>query len=180
MSVSTDMSEPPGTSPPQRPRIRTPDPTLGRTRPSIRPVPVERVPGVPAHLKAGLADQPTKPKRQRVVLDAGAPVTPAAAALHSRVELAQQTSWGEMLIKDLIRAMLRSGVWLALSGLLLIAALPLAMRLLPEFAQLTVLGVPVAGLLLGVAPFPLLGGLGLLYLRICERHERAFVDMIEH
>lgn len=174
------MSEISGASPPHRPRIRTPDPTLGKTRPSIKPVPVERVPGVPAHLKAELADPPTKPKRQRVVLDAGAPVTPAASALHSRVELAQQTSWGEMLIKDLIHALLRSGGLLALIGLVLIGGMPLAMWLVPQFAQLTVVGVPVTWLLLGVAPFPLLAGLGLLYIRICERYERAFVDMIEH
>lgn len=167
-------------SSPQWPRIRTPDPTLGRTRPSIKPVPVERVPGVPAHLK-GEVDPPTKPKRQRVVLDAGAPVgSPAAGTLHSRVELAQQTSWGEMLIKDLIHALLRSGALLALLGLLLIGGLPVALALVPEFAQLRVVGVPVPWLLLGVAPFPLLGGLGLVYIRLAERHERAFVDMIEH
>ena len=153
---------------------------LGRTRPSIRPVPVERVPGVPAHLKAELSDPPTKPKRQRVVLDAGAHVTPAASTLHSKVELAQQTSWGEMLIKDLIRALLRSGGLLALVLVLLIGGLPAALWLVPEFAQLEVVGVPVPWLVLGIVPFPLLAALGLLYVRIAERHERAFVDMIEH
>ncbi|MGH3433014.1 MAG: hypothetical protein ACRDQB_09285 [Thermocrispum sp.] len=164
---------------PQWPRIRTPDPTLGRTRPGIKPVPVERVPGMPAHLKGGI-DPPTKPKRQRVVLDYAAPVTAAAGNLHSRAELAQQTSWGETLIKDLIHALLRSGALLAVLGLLLIGGLPVAMWLLPEFARLELVGVPLAWLLLGVAPFPLLAGVGLLYIRVAERHERDFVDMIEH
>lgn len=171
-----DASGVPGS---QWPRVRTPDPTLGRTRPGFRPVPVERVPGMPAHLKAEV-DPPTKPKRQRVVLDYGAPVTAAAGNLHSRVELAQQTSWGEMLIKDLIHALLRSGTLLAVIGLVLLGGMPVAMWLLPQFAQLEVVGVPVAWLILGVAPFPLLAGIGLVYIRIAERHERAFVDMIEH
>lgn len=172
------MAEAPGSGP-QWPRVRTPDPTLGRTRPGIKPVPVERVPGVPAHSKADI-DPPTRPKRQRVVLDYGAPVTAAAGTLHSRAELAQQTSWGETLIKDLIRALLRSGALLALLGLLLLGGLPLALWLVPQFAQLELVGVPVAWLLLGVAPFPLLAGIGLLYIRVAEKHERAFVDMIEH
>lgn len=161
-----------------RQRVRSPDPMLGRTRPSLRPISIERVPGTPAHLKGDI-DPPTKPKRQRVVLDDGIK-TPATGSLRSRVELAQQTSWGEMLIKDLIRAMLRSGVLIAVVALLVLLGLPLAFWLVPAFAGFSVVGVPVAWLLLAVAPFPLLAVAGLWYSRVAERHERAFVDMIEN
>lgn len=160
-----------------RHRVRSPDPTLGRTRPTLRPVAVERVPGVPAHLKSD-PDTPTKPKRQRVVLDGGPSAVPAPP-LRSRVELAEQTSWGEMLIRDLISAQLRLALIFALACLLLLGGLPVTLWLLPGFAGLAVAGVPVVWLLLAVALFPLLGMLAWLHTRFAERHERAFTDMIE-
>jgi len=166
------------TSSPRWPRVRTPDPTLGRSRPEMKPIPVERVPGLPAHAKADI-DPPTKPKRQRVVLNDG-PVAPVRPHLHSRAELAEKTSWGATLIADQIRGLLVIGILFALAVLVLVVGLPLAMWLAPGFARLEVVGVPLAWLLLGVAPFPVLGGIGLLYIRVTERHERAFVDMIEH
>ena len=167
------------TSSPRWPRVRTPDPTLGRSsRPEMKPVSVERVPGAPAHAKADV-DPPTKPKRQRIVLDDG-PVAPVRPYLHSRSELAQQTSWGATLIADQIHGLLKIGVLFALLTVAVVGGLPLVMWLLPDFARLEVVGVPLAWLLLGVAPFSVLGGIGLLFVRVTERHERAFVDMIEH
>ncbi|WP_089299538.1 hypothetical protein [Haloechinothrix alba] len=122
-------------------------------------------------------DSPTKPKRQRVVL---ADSRQQKTGIRPRVELAQQTSWGEMLIKDLIGAQLKLGLAIGLVVLVLLGSLPVAFVVAPGFAEVTVAGIPLAWLLLGVVPFPLLFGAGLLYNRIAERHERAFVDMIEN
>lgn len=160
--------------------MRNPDPTLGRIRPVEPPkATVERVPGVPAHHRGADIDPPTKPKRQRVVL--ADPAAPASAtALRGRVELAEHTSWGEMLIKDLIRAQLRTGLAFGALVLLLGAGLPLAFALVPAMSGLIVAGVPIAWLLLGILSFPLLTVIGLWHHRIAERHERAFVDMIEN
>lgn len=124
-------------------------------------------------------DPPTRPKRQRVVL-ADRPQAGRAPSLRARVELAQQTSWGELLIRDLIRAQLRSAVGIGLLVLLLLGALPALFAVLPSFASFTLAGVPLAWLVLGVLPFPVLFLAGLAYNRLAERHERAFVDMIEN
>lgn len=160
--------------------MRSPDPTLGRLRPVEAPkATIERVPGIPAHMKASEIDAPTKPKRQRVVL-ADPATTSHATALRGRVELAEQTSWGEMLVRDLVKAQLRAGMGLALLALVVLAGMPLAFRLAPGMAAATVGGVPIAWLLVGIVPFPLLVGLGLWYHRLAERHERSFVDMVEN
>ncbi|MGH3515897.1 MAG: hypothetical protein ACRDQ7_00450 [Haloechinothrix sp.] len=189
---------------PLPPGVRAPDPTLGRLRPVAAPArrepvapetpvprPAKRAKVVPkvrrrASLermtseppKADEIDPPTKPKRERVVL--ADPSQSTSTTLRARVELAEQTSWGELLIKDLIRAQLRSGLALAALVVLLLGGLPLAFALAPSFASLTFVGVPVAWLVLGVLPFPLLFAVGLWYNSLADRHERAFVDMIEN
>lgn len=124
-------------------------------------------------------DPPTRPKRQRVVL-ADRSQAASSPSLRARVELAEQTSWGEMLIRDLIRAQLRSGVALFTLVVVLLGALPLTFAIVPSFASFTLIGIPVAWLVLGVLPFPLLFAVALWYNRLSERHERAFVDMIEN
>lgn len=139
--------------------------------------PVQRVPGVPGArvLRRADGEQP-RPRRERVVLGCD---ESSAEPLPSRVELAEQTGWGEILIKDLIGAQLRVGLALTLACGLLLAALPLLVWLFPAAAQWSVGGVPMMWLLLGFLPFPLLWGAGVVYHQAAERLERAFVDMIE-
>lgn len=152
----------------------------GKVKPSVvKPRKQASVERMAAPLTAAEIDPPTRPKRQRVVLADQSPAG-RAPSLRARVELAQQTSWGEMLIRDLIRAQLRSGLALGLVVLLLLCALPLTFAMVPSFASFTFAGVPMAWLVLGVLPFPLLFAVGLWYNRLAERHERAFVDMIEN
>ncbi|NIJ14510.1 hypothetical protein FHU38_004911 [Saccharomonospora amisosensis] len=152
--------------------IREPDPTLGRSVPSRQQTSRPAIPipsdGDPATLRA---------RRQRVVL---AEPSRSPGGLRARVELAQQTSWGELLISDLIKAQLRSGVLLAVLAAFVLGALPLAFYFSPTLATLRFIGLPVPWLLLGIAPFPFLLGVGLWYNRLAERHERDFVNMIEN
>ncbi|GAB2980274.1 hypothetical protein LWP59_00525 [Amycolatopsis acidiphila] len=156
--------------------VREPDPTLGKTRGRHEPATVERVPPAPVESQP---EQPAKPpKRQRVVL--ADPRSRSTPTLRARVELEEQTSWGTLLVDDLVKRQLRAG--LALAGLVLVVlgGLPLAFYLSSDFAGVHVVGVPLAWLLLGVLPFPLLLLAGLAYNRLAERHERDFVDMIEN
>lgn len=156
--------------------IREPDPTLGKNVVWRRePAVVEPVPSDPEPPPAEPAPQ-LKPRRQRVVL---ADPRQAPKKLRARVELEEQTSWGEVLIQDLAKRQLRIALALAAVVLLPLGLLPLAFYLSPEFAATSVIGVPLPWLLLGVAPFPLLFGVGLVYNRMAERNERDFVDMIE-
>ncbi|MEY7970938.1 hypothetical protein AB8O38_02930 [Saccharomonospora xinjiangensis] len=155
--------------------IREPDPTLGK---KPRPPEVER-PAVA--LSAGppaTADGNAKPRRKKVVL--AEPRRSSSSSMRARVELAEQTSWGKLLVKDLVKVQLRAG--LLLFGVVVVAlgALPLLFHHLPQLATWRVIGIPVPWILLGVLPFPLLFGVGLWYNRLAERHERDFVAMIEN
>lgn len=153
--------------------VREPDPTLGKR--FHVPAPVESVPPAPPTEPPSAPAKP--PKRQRVVL--ADPRSRSTPTLRARVELEEQTSWGEALIKDLVKRQMRTALGLALLVLLTLASLPVAFYLSPGFAAIRVIGVPLAWLLLGIMPFPLLFGVGLIYNHLAEGHERDFVDLIE-
>ncbi|EID54210.1 hypothetical protein [Saccharomonospora xinjiangensis] len=158
--------------------IREPDPTLGK---KPRPLEVERPAvalsaGPPANAEG--AEGNAKPRRKKVVL--AEPRRSSSSSMRARVELAEQTSWEKLLVKDLVKVQLRAG--LLLFGVVVVAlgALPLLFHHLPQLATWRVIGLPVPWILLGVLPFPLLFGVGLWYNRLAERHERDFVAMIEN
>ncbi|OQO90778.1 hypothetical protein [Saccharomonospora piscinae] len=154
--------------------IREPDPTLGK-RP--KPAEVER-PAVALSPPDQGGDTPARPRRKRVVL--AQPRRTSSASMRARVELAEQTSWGKLLVHDLVKVQLRLGVSLFGLVVVLLGLLPLLFHHLPEVATWRVIGIPVSWMLLGIAPFPLLFGVGLWYNRQAERHERDFVAMIEN
>jgi hypothetical protein len=121
-------------------------------------------------------EPPTKPRRKRVVLaDSRAPVT----VLRTVVELEEQTSYGEELVRQLIREQLRIAVRLWGGAVLGLACLPALFHFLPHLSEVTVAGVRLPWLLLGIVPFPLLFGIGYWYNVLAERKERDFVDMVE-
>ncbi|HEY2695536.1 MAG TPA: hypothetical protein VGJ45_08715 [Pseudonocardiaceae bacterium] len=116
------------------------------------------------------------PRRKRVVLnDSRNPAT----VLRTITELEEQTSVGEALVRNLVRAQLRMAVGLAALVGVPLAGLPLAFYLSPTFANLCVFGIRLPWLLLGVLPFPVLFGIGYWYNRLAERHEKDFVNMVE-
>ena len=121
-------------------------------------------------------DPPTKPRRKRVVLaDSRAPVT----VLRTVVELEEQTSYGEELVRQFIRIQLKTAVKLWSGVVLFLAAWPAVFFFAPQLAEATVAGVRLPWLLLGIVPFPLLFGVGYWYNVLAERNERDFVDMVE-
>ncbi|OLR95582.1 hypothetical protein [Actinokineospora bangkokensis] len=116
------------------------------------------------------------PRRKRVVLaDSRAPVT----VLRTVVELEEQTSWAEEVVRGFIRTQFKTAVRLALALICTLGLLPLVFFLAPGLAGVSVAGVALPWVLLGVLPFPLLFGLAYWYNVLAERHERDFVDMVE-
>jgi hypothetical protein len=168
--------------------VREPDPTLGKRWRQQQPLPqpsqhegdravVESVPGAaePPPLEP---EHHVKPKRERVILNDPRRGT---GNLRARVELEEQTSWGKLLVRDhLVKVQLRTALLLSLLVVVVFGSLPALFYLVPGFSRLTLAGIPVAWLVLGVLPFPFLFGVGLWYNVLAERHERAFVDMIEN
>ena len=121
-------------------------------------------------------DPPTRPRRKRVVLaDSRAPVT----VLRTVVELEEQTSYGEELVRQFIRIQLWTAVRLWGTVVLILVAMPVVFFFLPHLSEVTVAGVRLPWLMLGILPFPLLFGCGYWYNVLAERNERDFVDMVE-
>ncbi|GLY36540.1 hypothetical protein Amsp01_025640 [Amycolatopsis sp. NBRC 101858] len=165
--------------------VREPDPTLGRRVRPQRPLPqpseqavVESLPPAPENEPAPKPDHHARPKRERVILN---DPRRGSGTLRARVELEEQTSWGKLLVKDhLVKVQLRTAMLLAGLVVVVFGSLPVLFYFLPGFSRLSVVGIPVAWLILGVLPFPFLFGVGIWYNRLAERNERAFVDMIEN
>lgn len=126
--------------------------------------------------RRGYSDPPTKPRRKRVVLaDSRAPVT----RLRTVVELEEQTSYGEELVRQLIRAQFKAAMTAWAVVLVFFVSLPVLFFFVPQLSEVTVAGVRLPWLALGLAPFPLLFGVGYWYNHKAERQERDFVAMVE-
>ncbi|MEV4491311.1 hypothetical protein AB0K04_14465 [Micromonospora coxensis] len=97
----------------------------------------------------------------------------------TRTELAQQTRVGEALVRGLVRAQLSLALRLSLVVLVGLGGLPWLFAIAPAVGRVTVLGVNLPWLLLGVASFPFLIAVGWAYVRLAERNEQDFTDLVE-
>jgi hypothetical protein len=133
-------------------------------------------PGREEQARRSYSDPDTKPRRKRVVLaDSRAPVT----RLRTVIELEEQTSYGEELVRQLIRAQFRAAATAFIAVIVFFGSLPLLFFIFPHLSEVTVAGVRLPWLALGLAPFPLLFGAGYWYNHKAERQERDFVAMVE-
>jgi hypothetical protein len=110
--------------------------------------------------------------RQRVVLAHRR----GARMVRTRVEVQEQTQVGDALVRGLVRAQL--GLALRLS-LVVIVAVAAAVLLAPHLGTLTVAGMRLNWLILAVLVYPLLYGVGRLYVRLAEQAERDFVRVVD-
>ena len=135
----------------------------GRTGSGARPTPGESVRVEP-------------PRRTRIVLARAGGTGAAGEGLHA--ELTEQTRVGEALVKGLVRAQLALALRLSLVVAIGLGALPLLFAVAPDVAAAKALGVSLPWLLLGVASFPLLVLVGWAYVRLAERNEQDFTDLV--
>ena len=122
------------------------------------------------------ARQSPPPKRVRVVL---AERKRARRVVRTLAEVEEQTVVGEMLVRDLMRHQLGTSLLLALIVIVVFGALPLAFAYVPRLGQLSVFGLRLPWLLLGLVAYPFLFAIGWVYVRRADRHERAFVKLVE-
>jgi hypothetical protein len=94
-------------------------------------------------------------------------------------EIDAQTDVGEIYMASLLRSQLRLAVLVLLALGVLVAGLPLAFTLFPRLLDVRLLGMPLPWVLLAFAVYPVLLGLGWLYVRAAEHNERAFTDVVE-
>ncbi len=116
-----------------------------------------------------------KPQRQRVVLAHRR----GARMVRTRVEVQEQTQVGDALVRGLVRAQLGLALRLAAVVVCVAIAIPLLNAAFPDLAAITVVGIRLNWLVLAVLVYPLLYGVGRLYVRLAEQAERDFVRVIE-
>ncbi|SBT49471.1 hypothetical protein [Micromonospora auratinigra] len=132
-------------------------------------------PGRTAPVPAPRAPRPAG--RTRIVL---AEVSRSGSrADRTRSELAQQTRVGETLVRGLVRAQLRLALRLSLLVLIGLGGLPWLFAIAPSVGRVTVLGINLPWLLLGMVAFPFLIGVGWAYVRLAERNEQDFTDLVQ-
>ena len=93
--------------------------------------------------------------------------------------LDEQDLVGELLVRSLVRTQLLLSLR-GLAGLaVLLGGLPLVFAVAPGTRDATLLWLPVPWLLLGGLVYPALVVGGWLHLRLAERNEREFTDLVE-
>jgi uncharacterized membrane protein (DUF485 family) len=115
------------------------------------------------------------PRRVKVVLADGArrPRPDAAAR-----EVEEQTPVGEVLVTGLIRTQLALAVRLSLVVAALFGIQPVLFALAPGLAHVSVGGLPLPWLLLGVLAYPAVIVIGWVYVRAAQRNERRFAELV--
>lgn len=119
---------------------------------------------------------PEKPvaatQRTRVVLAEIASGTAPAGPKSASVSEVQ-----DILLRGLVRAQLALAVRLAVVVLVGLGSLPLLFALAPKFGAVTIVGVRLPWLLLGVLAYPFLIGVGAAFVRFANRNERDFTAL---
>ena len=116
---------------------------------------------------------PGRARRTRVVLADAAARPPAADH-----PLTEHTPVGAALVRGLVRAQLALAVRMALVVLAGLGALPLLFVAAPQLGEAKLAGINLPWLLLGVAAFPFLVGVGWAYVRLAERNEQDFAAVV--
>jgi hypothetical protein len=116
-----------------------------------------------------------RPQRERVVLAHRR----GARMVRTRVEVQEQTQVGDALVRGLVRAQLGLALRLAIVVVCTVGAIPLLNAAFPDLAALTVFGIRLNWLVLAVLVYPLLYGIGRLYVRLAEQGERDFIGVVE-
>jgi hypothetical protein len=124
-----------------------------------------------------VTDRPP-PERVRVVLSDGRTPRPHVRTGASR-ELEEQTGVGDALVRGLVRAQLALALRLAVVVGIALGVLPLLFTVAPGLARVTVAGLALPWLLLGVLAYPLLLAVGWVHVRVAERNERDFAELVE-
>jgi hypothetical protein len=116
-----------------------------------------------------------RPPRERVVLAHRR----GTRIVRTRVEVQEQTEVGDVLVRGLVRAQLGLALRLAAVVMCAIVSIPVGGSLFPALTVTSVLGIRVNWLLLAVLVYPLLYGIGRLYVRLAEQGERDFIRVVD-
>lgn len=103
----------------------------------------------------------------------------ARRVVRTLAEVEEQTGVGEMLIRQLVRAQLVVSLLLTLVIVATLGALPLVFFYLDDVNRIDILGIRLPWLVLGFAVYPFMVAVGWVYVRLADRTEQNFVNMVE-
>ena len=124
-----------------------------------------------------LASRGKAGKRERIVL---AQRRSSRRVVRTLAELEDQTSVGEVLVRQLVRAQLMLSIRLMALTVIVLGSIPIGFLLVPSLSSTAVLGLRLPWLLLGLAIYPFLLAVAWSYNRGAERHEQDFAEMVEN
>jgi hypothetical protein len=116
-------------------------------------------------------------KRERIVL---AKRRNSRRVVRTLAELEDQTSVGEVLVRQLVRVQLMLSVRLMLLTVVILGAIPVVFLLVPSLGTTTILGLRLPWLLLGLTVYPFFVAVAWTYNRGAERNEQDFAEMVEN
>lgn len=93
-------------------------------------------------------------------------------------EVDEQTALGVLLVRSLVRAQLKLAFELVAALACVLGGLPLLFAVMPAGMHIRVLGLDVPWLVLGVLVYPLFVLGGWAYVRLAERNERDFLEIV--
>ena len=99
--------------------------------------------------------------------------------MRTRVEVQEQTEVGDALVRGLVRAQLGLALRLATVVASAVIVVLVSGRLFPVLITTSVFGIRLNWLVLAVLSYPLLYGVGRLYVRLADQGERDFVRVVD-
>lgn len=99
--------------------------------------------------------------------------------VRTRAEVQEQTQVGDAFVRGLVRAQLGLALRLAAVVVVAVAAVPLLIGLFPDIAAITIFGIRLNWVLLAAVVYPVMYGIGRLYVRLAEQSERDFVRVVD-
>lgn len=94
-------------------------------------------------------------------------------------EVAEQTTYGEIVLEDLIRRQRALSLSVAAAFLLLLFGLPIFNLLFPGLGSLRVVGISVSWLVLAIAIYPVLWLLAYYYVTTARKYEHEFTEQLK-
>jgi hypothetical protein len=91
----------------------------------------------------------------------------------------EHTEYSDVLLHSLMRAQFGLTLGFIALAVGVLISLPLVVSLVPSLADKHVFGLPLTLAVLGVAVYPVLVVMAIAYVRLAERTERHFVDLVE-
>lgn len=124
-----------------------------------------------------MSEPGVRPTRVRVT---GPPRHVGGRPTRSRIgDVHEQTELGDLILQSLLREQFALAARALAIVTVTLGVLPLIFFIWPDLSEQTVVGVPVAWLLLGVLAYPLLVALAWRYVRRAERNELVFADLLD-